>query len=206
MARTLHEKEPLPLRRPTPDRWATTVLRDPIALLVDHAHLERKAASNALELLGRWYGKAPSKRWTRVLSSVARDETSHLSTVVRLLQRRGGHLSRVHQNQYARELRALVRRGRAAQELVDRLLVSALIELRSCERFEILGRLCEDEELRKLYRSLWGSEHGHSRVFLELAAELLEPAELEERWSELLDAEAAIIRQQPPGPRMHSWV
>lgn len=194
----------LPVRYRTPDRWAELALADTLKLLDDHAHLERKAASNALELLNRWPDPEPPERWVQSLASVARDETDHLFSVARLLKQRGGRLSKMHRNPYAGDLRKLVRLGRGPEELVDRLLVSALIELRSCERFEILSRCCPDPGLSDFYRTLWGSEHGHYRLFLSLAQDLREPEVVEARWSQMLDCEADIIVRQSPGPRLHS--
>lgn len=195
----------LPLRCATPDAWAPSALRDPLALLNDHAHLERKAATNALELLHRWPDPCPPEHWVSMMTAVARDEVEHLATVTRLLARRGGRLTKHHRNQYAMELRAHVRLGEGARELADRLLVSALIEARSCERFEILSRFSPDDELTTLYRDLWTSEHGHYLVFLKLAREVDVGPEVDARWSELLDEESEIIRMQPAGPRMHGW-
>src|SRR5258708_3616944 len=83
-----------------------------------------------------------------------------LAVLSRLLYRRGGQLTKPARNPYATALRHLVRLGGPA-ELIDRLLVSALIEARSCERFEILSRVCTDPALAKLYKALWSSEHGH---------------------------------------------
>jgi tRNA-(ms[2]io[6]A)-hydroxylase len=140
------------------------------------------------------------------LASIARDETDHLYKVARILAERGRQLSRSHHCPYASALRNLVRLGQGSDELVDRLLVSALIELRSCERFEILGRLCPDEKLAKLYRALWGSEHNHFQVFLKLARSLdkKKKGAVEARWQEMLAAEATVIQAQPAGARLHS--
>jgi tRNA-(ms[2]io[6]A)-hydroxylase len=195
----------LPLRYQTPATWAREVLGRPLELLNDHAHLEKKAAANALELLNRWPEPRPPENWVAAMTAVARDEVEHLATVCRLLARRGGKLTRQHSNPYASALRALVRQGAGKDELVDRLMVSALIEARSCERFKLLGEACDDDaELRKLYRGLWASEHGHYRTFLQLAEEI-EPADrVAKRWEELLGAEAQIIEGQPSGSRMHS--
>jgi tRNA-(ms[2]io[6]A)-hydroxylase len=96
--------------------------------------------------------------------------------------------------------------GRAREELVDRLLTSALIELRSCERFEILGRKCPDPILKKLYRSLWASEHGHYSVFVELAAGVKAVKGVAGRWKELLREEAEIISSEPVHCGIHGWV
>lgn len=195
----------LPLRYHTPPVWAEQVLARPLELLNDHAHLEKKAAANALELLNRWPEPSPPENWVSAMTAVARDEVEHLATVCRLLARRGGRLTKQHSNAYASQLRALVRQGEGKSELVDRLMVSALIEARSCERFKLLGDACADDaELRKLYRGLWASEHGHYRTFIQLAEEIQEPGRVAKRWDEMLDAEARIIETQGVGPRMHS--
>ena len=194
----------LPLRYSTPDAWADGALSRPLELLNDHAHLEKKAASNALELLNRWPEPSPPENWVTAMTSVARDEAEHLGIVTRLLARRGGALTRHHRNPYAYELRQLVRRGEGVDELMDRLMVSALIEARSCERFEILARCCDDGELAKLYRGLFNSERGHYRVFIHLAEQIRPEPEVRQRWERLLDTEAEIIARQTPGPRMHS--
>ena len=195
----------LPLRYHTPPAWARQVLARPLEVLNDHAHLEKKAAANALELLNRWPEPSPPENWVSAMTAVARDEVEHLATVCRLLARRGGRLTKQHSNAYASQLRALVRQGEGKSELVDRLMVSALIEARSCERFKLLGDACADDvELRKLYRGLWASEHGHYRTFIQLAEEIQEPDRVAKRWDEMLDAEARIVTEQAPGPRMHS--
>lgn len=195
----------LPLHWHTPDSWAESALEDVCALLDDHAHLERKAATNAMYLLNRWPEPAPPLGWVTTLSSIARDETDHLFKVSKLLAQRGRQLSRIHKCGYASGLRQLIRLGQGLEELIDRVLVSALIELRSCERFEILGRLCPDPQLVRLYRALWGSEHNHYRVFLGLARKLEKRrTRVEERWQALLKEEAELIQAQPKGPRLHS--
>jgi tRNA-(ms[2]io[6]A)-hydroxylase len=208
----LNHDSPLPLRYNTPASWGAAVLSDARALLNDHAHLEKKAAANALELVNRWPEPNPPENWVAAMTAIARDEVEHLGLVTRLITRRGGRLSRQHGNPYASELRALVRKGEGPAELVDRLMVSALIEARSCERFKLLAdNLAADgepradhAELLKLYRSLWASEHGHYRTFIQLAEQLQPEETVAERWSQMLDAEATIIARQPAGPRMHS--
>ena len=196
----------LPLQGQTPERWAAQALSDPLALLGDHAYLERKAASNALELINRWPDPDCPADWVSILAAVARDETTHLHAVSRLLAARGGRLPRAHRSAYAGALHGLVRRGQGRLELLDRLLVSALIEARSCERFVVLARCCEEAELADFYRGLHTSELGHYKVFLHLAGALATPDDLAVRWREMLLAEAQIIATQAPGPRMHSGV
>ena len=197
----------LPLRYTTPDAWAAKVLTKPLELLNDHAHLEKKAATNALELLNRFPEPNPPENWVTAMTAVARDEVEHLAVVSRLLARRGGKLTKSHANPYASELHNLVRKGRGSEELVDRLMISSLIEARSCERFRLLGDAVEDDrELQKLYRGLWASEHGHYLSFIQLAEQILPSAAVEKRWNQMLDSEAKIIQSQEPGPRMHSGV
>src|SRR5690348_13127710 len=84
----------LPLRYHTPPQWARDVLARPLELLNDHAHLEKKAATNALELLNRWPEPSPPENWVAAMTAVARDEVEHLSVVSRMLARRGGRLTK----------------------------------------------------------------------------------------------------------------
>lgn len=199
--------EELPLRTFTPLEWADKALEEPLALLNDHAWLEKKAAANALELLNRWpAGRETPTLWVKVLTGIAKDEAVHLAQVTTIMARRGGRLSRTHSNPYANQLRTLVRLGKGDLEILDRLLVSALIELRSCERFRALGTAAQatDKELAGLYQTLWTSEMGHYHVFLKLAGSVATPETVDERWAMMLDAESEILASQPAGPRMHS--
>jgi tRNA-(ms[2]io[6]A)-hydroxylase len=197
----------LPLLCRTPPSWAADVLREPLGLLNDHAYLEKKAASNALELLNRWPGPDCPSDWVGTLAAIAHDEAAHLAMVARLLARRGGELERTHRNPYASALRGLVRKGSGNEELVDRLLVSALIEARSCERFDLLARASVDRELARFYHRLGSSEFGHYTVFLHLARYAVPEPEVHRRWARLLETESSLIAAQAPGPRMHSgWV
>ena len=101
----------LPLRYQTPSTWAEQALLRPLELLNDHAHLEKKAATNALELLNRWPEPNPPENWVAAMTAVARDEVEHLAVVSRLLARRGGKLTKSHANSYASDLHKLVRKG-----------------------------------------------------------------------------------------------
>jgi len=202
----INVKKMLPLRWWTPARWAMQVLSEPLVLLNDHAWLEKKAASNALDLLNRWPEPNPPENWVTAMTAVARDEVEHLAVVTRLLARRGGRLKKQHRCGYAADLRSLVRLGRGTDELMDRLMISALIEARSCERFAILAEVCEDRELAKLYRGLYASEAGHYKQFIELAHALPGATGVDERWAAMLEHEGTIIRRQPLGPLMHSGV
>jgi tRNA-(ms[2]io[6]A)-hydroxylase len=201
LARSL-EIQTLPLHSTTAIEWGRAVLKDTTGLLIDHAFLEKKAATNALELLTRWPNDWLDG-WVETMISVARDELGHLAQVTRILAGRGGRLDRFHKNPYANELRQLVRKGDPT-ELLDRLLVAAVIEARSCERFAVLATASADQDLAAFYRSLAVSELGHYRVFLKLAGEFTNQAELYARWQEILASEASILANQPPGPRIHS--
>jgi len=196
----------LPLRYRTPVQWAEAVLKEPLALLSDQAYLEKKAANNALEFLNLWPTPQAPTHWLSSVSTIARDETTHLALVLKLLEKRGGNLARTHKNQYAIDLRRLVRTGKGKQDLADRLLVSALIEARSCERFERLSEYGStgDAELVKFYSGLVSSENGHYRLFVDMAKKILPSKEVDVRWDKLLDEESEIIQAQAPGPRIHS--
>ena len=197
------ETDVLPLHSKTPVEWARAVLGEPIPLLIDHAFLEKKAATNALELLTRWPNDWLDG-WVEAMTAIARDESNHLAQVTRILLSRGGRLDRFHKNDYANCLRRhLVRKGEPS-EIVDRLLVSALIEVRSCERFSLLASASQDSELASFYRALHSSELGHYRVFLNLARKFTKPGTVEVRWEQMLSAEASILAAQTPGSRIHS--
>lgn len=204
---TVERLAALPLQSKTPLAWAQAVLAEPLALLNDHAFLEKKAANNAMELMTYW----PTEwqpGWVETMTGIARDEAAHLSQVARILIKRGGRLSRTHKNPYANELRLLVRKGQEGM-LIDRLFVSALIEARSCERFAVLAEgaaMAGDTELALFYKALFSSELGHYKVFLRLAQRVSGRKAAQERWQEMLTLEAGILAGQPVGPRIHSGI
>ncbi|MCB1139289.1 MAG: hypothetical protein KDK23_11060 [Leptospiraceae bacterium] len=183
-----------PLLQFTSSRWARAALESPYELLNDHAHLEKKAAANALELLCRWPDKEPPDHWVRAMSSMAAEEADHLKLVSGLLLEKGWKISRNHKNLYAGQLHRRVRRG-GRKELADRLYVAALIELRSCERFQTLAREAAESHpwISRLYASLMDSEVGHYHAFLRLAREV----DPEPVWSQWLQAEAEIMAGLP---------
>jgi tRNA-(ms[2]io[6]A)-hydroxylase len=194
----------LPLIRSTPPQWAKFVLQNTNALLSDQVYLEKKAANNALEFLNLWPGAEAPEHWLSSVASIARDETLHLQAVLKLLEKRGGVLEPVHKNPYANDLRNLIRKGRGNEDLVDRLIISALIEARSCERLIRLAEDNSDEELRQFYGGLVASENGHYRMFLDMAGKVAPTAEVDQRWKELLEKESDIIENQPVGFKIHS--
>lgn len=195
-------REVLPLQWWTPQGWAGAVLADEVALLADHAQLEREAARNALSLMRRAPLDVDAAVWTQRLNAVARDEVGHLGAVLSRLTDRGGDLPRRFSNPYAKQLHGLVRKGEGPDETADLLLVSALIECRSCERFAHLADT--DHDLAGFFGSLMASELGHHRLFVTLAEWVLGEEAATRRWEELLDLEAEIAAAQPPGPRIHA--
>lgn len=195
-------REVLPLQWWTPTGWADAVLADEIALLADHAQLEREAARNALSLMRRAPLDVDAAVWTQRLNAVARDEVGHLGAVLSRLTDRGGELPRRFSNPYASDLRGLVRKGEGPDETADLLLVSALIECRSCERFAHLATT--DHDLAGFFGSLMASELGHHRLFVTLAEWVVGDDVAAARWAELLGLEADIAAGQPPGPRIHA--
>lgn len=195
-------RQVLPLRWWTPVGWADAVLADELALLADHAQLEREAARNALRLMRRAPTDVDMLAWTARLNGVARDEVGHLGAVVARLADRGGQLPRSFSNPYARDLRDLVRRGQGRDEVADLLLVSALIECRSCERFAHLA--ATEHDLAGFFGSLMASELGHHRLFVTLAGWVVGEDAAHGRWQQLLAAEGEVAAAQPPGPRIHA--
>lgn len=184
----------------TPHGWAEAALADELALLADHAHLERAAATNAMSLVRRWPSGTDPHRWVSRLTGVARDEVDHLALVSRTLANRGGTLPREHANPYAAGLRAHVDAG-TPRELADRLYVAALIELRSCERFGLLA--ASGHELADLYAGLEASEAGHHRVFVHLATQA---GGTDQRWQWWCQREGEVAAAQAPGSRIHAGV
>ena len=201
----------LPLRSFTPPQWALQALNEPVSVLNDHAHLEKKAAANALELLFRWPHGEPPDFWVRAFPSIAADESEHLRLVSHFMLKRGFQVSRNHRNPYAGQLHARVRKGAGRAELTDRLYVAALIEARSCERFIQLVRGCEQKvsenkqseesrdsliaDMADMYSNLLESEVGHYRAFLRMAAEL-RPDHHDNDWQAWLGTESTILEQQ----------
>jgi tRNA-(ms[2]io[6]A)-hydroxylase len=156
--------------------WARAALRDPDEVLVDHAHCEMKAASNALSMAAR---HPHNLGFVRALTDLAREEIDHFQRVVGMLEARGIPLGPPPVDAYAAELRRAVNAVTSASDaspLVDRLLVGALIEARSCERFKLLAEACAGEErlaeLGALWSELLAAEARHYRTFVDLAVDV----------------------------------
>jgi tRNA-(ms[2]io[6]A)-hydroxylase len=190
----------LSLAAPTDPAWAESAVGALDEVIVDHAHCEKKAAGMAVQLLFRY----PEHRFLlEPLSRLAREELVHFEEVLRLMERRGVVFCRQKPSPYAGRLRAEIR-TREPGHLVDTLLCCALIEARSCERFQLLAEVVEDPELAGFYRGLLAAEARHHQVYVSLAEEL-EPREaVRERLAELAAREAAIVAEGSAPPRMHS--
>ncbi len=189
----------LVLKTATDAAWAPLALSRPERLLRDHAHCEKKAAATALSLLAAY----PERAALLVpLVRLAQEEMQHFFRVLAELSRRGLTLDRDGGDPYAAALLALARAPRE-ERLLDRLLISAIIEARSCERFRLLGDAAEDPGLARLYRGLFAAEARHQVLFTDLAGTLFGPAPAENRLATLLDAEAAVLDRLPLRAAIH---
>jgi tRNA-(ms[2]io[6]A)-hydroxylase len=180
----------------TAREWVELAVERFDEVLVDHAHCEKKAAAHALSLLAAFPG-VPGL--ARAMARLAREEAGHLSQVLSLMEKRGLVLGRDPGDPYAQGLQARVRQP-PRERLLDRLIVSALIESRSEERLRLLGEGLRDPELRQFYRRLAEAEMGHGELFLRLARRC---EGFEERLRELLRVEAGLVRELPLRPAIH---
>jgi len=190
----------LHLLQPTDPRWIEAARDDLPGLLADHAHCELKAAQSALSMIGRFGGEAPEL--VAPLSKLAREETAHFREVSEHMEDRGVSLNRPEKDDYVVALRKVARSDGQAPALLDRLLVSALIEARSCERFQVLAEGLEDETLATFYRGLMAAEARHFTLFRSLA-EARFGAEARRRLDRLAAREAEVAHALPLGPTVH---
>ena len=186
---------------PTPQAWVDWALANPDILLVDHANCEKKAASTALNLMYRYVGH---HRLLTRLSRLAREELRHFEQVIALMKARGVEYPQLSAARYAGQLRQGVR-GHEPARLIDTLLVGAIIEARSCERFAALVPVL-DEELAAFYASLLKSESRHFMDYLKLAEELGSREEVAQRLPLLLQAERELIESTDTEFRFHSGI
>jgi len=185
----------------TPDAWVSAALANPELLLIDHANCEKKAASTALNLMYRY---TEHSSLLHKMSRLAREELRHFEQVFAIMQRRGIAYSAVSASRYASALRAEVR-SNEPERLIDTLLVGALIEARSCERFAALIPHL-DEELAGFYTSLLKSEARHFQDYLAIAASLTDATSIEHRLMHLKQVEARLICEPDTEFRFHSGV
>jgi len=188
------------LQTPTNSGWLDVAANNIITVMKDHAHCEKKAALNALNLLSHY---SEHDSLVREMIIVLEEETAHFKLMVGELRQRGHSIGRDKGNPYAKQLAKLVRPHEPTR-LLDSLLTDALIEARSCERFTLLAT-CEaiPEDLRGIYQALMSSEEGHYLTFVELAKKYFPSSLVDTRFQELCAAEADIVRSLGNKPAMH---
>jgi tRNA-(ms[2]io[6]A)-hydroxylase len=181
------------LKSSTPAGWTAAVLGDFDAFLLDHAGCERKASAAALGLVAHY----PDRRMlVRECLALAREELAHFEAVWRLLDGRGLTLRSDTRSPYMDRLAKEFRQGSDAYFL-DRLLAAAIAEARGCERFGLVASALPEGRERDFYREIARAEVRHQELYLDLARTYFQVGEVEERLSELLDAEARIVGELP---------
>jgi tRNA-(ms[2]io[6]A)-hydroxylase len=192
----------LGLLAPTDPGWVQAVERDLDRLLSDHAHCELKAAQSALSLVGRYGGELPEM--VAPLVALAHEETEHFREVEARIRARGATMSTPASDGYVVALRKAARQDADEHPvLLDRLLISALIEARSCERFRLLAEQLDDAALRGFYRELMASEAAHHRLFARLAESRFGTDAARARLRTLAGREAELASSLPLGPTVH---
>lgn len=196
------DKFTLGLELPTDPRWADIATKNIGDILVDHAYCEQKAASSCISLIVQYPDKA---ELVEMLTPVVAEEWSHFERVLNELKKRNLPLGRQRKDEYVEQLNKVIRKGGSRDEqLVEKLLMNALIEARSCERFKMLWKNIPDKALSDFYYDLMVSEAGHYKNFLSLAKKYMPEEYVMKRWRELLEAEAGIMRNLEVRPdRMH---
>ena len=195
-------KNILGLQLPTDPRWvdlASISLED---ILTDHAYCEQKAATSCISLIQRYPEK---EKLVSELAPIVTEEWGHFRLVLAELNRRQLKLGRQRKDLYVNKLMDFQVKGGSPEEvLLDRLLIFALIEARSCERFKRLSEGLDDDYLRNFYRRFMESEAGHYHLFIDLAETYVAKDKVRKRWKEWLDYEAGIMNSlEIRGDRMH---
>lgn len=196
------EKHVLGLELPTDPRWVNIAEKNIADILIDHAYCEQKAASSCISLIVSYPEKT---ELVEMLTPVVAEEWAHFERVLDQLKKRGLALSHQRKDEYVEQLQKIVKKGGSReQQLVEKLLLNALIEARSCERFRLLWKEIGDVELSNFYYELMVSEAGHYKNFLKLAKSFMDAEVVETRWREILEQEAAILKNmEVRGDRMH---
>ena len=191
----------LGLKLPTDPRWVNIVESNIEEILTDHAWCEQKAATNALSLI------VNNPNYTDLVTALiqlAKEELEHFEMVHNLIKSRGLVLGLERKDSYVNELYKFMQKGGSRiSSLIDRLLFSAMIEARSCERFRVLSENIKDPELAKFYRDLMISEAGHYTMFIGFAREYGKNIDIDKRWKEWLDFEASIITSYGKSETIH---
>jgi len=187
------------LKAATSARWLPAALADFDAVLIDHAHCEKKAAANALSLL-QVYPDVPGL--PAQMARLAREESAHLAKVLSVMEERGLTLGRDGGDPYAKGLQEFMRHGSRERRL-DRLLIAGIIESRSHERLQLLADGLAEPKLKRLYAELARSEDGHQKLFVRLAKGVEAPDEVDARLDALLEQEAVLVAKLPLRAAIH---
>jgi len=182
----------LGLKLPTDPRWVNIVEKNIDDILTDHAFCEQKAASTAISLIVSF---PEYTDLVKEMTALVREEMSHFKMVHDIIISRGQVLGRDRKDDYVIALLGFFPKGGSrTTQLVHRLLLAALIEARSCERFRLLSEALEDPDLREFYRKLMISEAGHYAMFLGFARQYGERKEVDQKWDSLLEFEAQLMK------------
>lgn len=181
----------LGLKLPTDPRWVNLAEKTLEEILTDHAYCEQKAATSCITLIQSFPDK---EMLVSELAPIVTEEWGHFRLVLSELKKRGLQLGRQRKDEYVNALMTFERKGGSRDDrLLERLLVCALIEARSCERFRLLSLHISDDALKDFYHGFMVSEAGHYRLFIDLANTYASPPRVKTRWQEYLDYEAEIM-------------
>jgi tRNA-(ms[2]io[6]A)-hydroxylase len=196
------EKNILGLHLPTDPRWVDLAAISLEDILTDHAYCEQKAATSCISLIQRYPDKVDL---VNELAPIVTEEWGHFRLVLQELRKRNLQLGKQRKDEYVNKLLQFeIKGGKDEDRLLDKLLICALIEARSCERFKRLSEGLNDDYLRNFYRRFMESEAGHYVTFIELADTYIDNEKVRKRWNEWLNFEADVIKNlEPRGDRMH---
>ena len=191
----------LHLKLETDPRWAKIAEENIEEILTDHAWCEQKAATNAITIITQ---NSEYPDLVTDLLELAQEELEHFQMVHNIIKKRGYTLGRERKDNYVNELYKFMNKGGSRlQSMVDRLLFSAMIEARSCERFKMLYQNVEDPELSKFYYDLMVSEAGHYTLFITYARQYGKDIDVDKRWKELVDFEGELIKKYGKSESIH---
>ena len=192
----------LGLKLPTDPRWVNLAEKDLEEILTDHAYCEQKAATSCISLIQQYPEK---EEMVRELAPIVTEEWGHFRLVLGELEKRDLKLGRQRKDEYVNALLAFQKKGGSREDrLLEKLLVCALIEARSCERFRLLSLHINDDHLKDFYHKFMVSEAGHYRLFIDLAKMYAGEEKAKKRWQEYLEQEAKIMDELAlRGDRMH---
>jgi len=192
----------LGLKLPTDPRWVNLAEMDLAEILTDHAYCEQKAATSCISLIQQYPEKIDM---VREIAPIVTEEWGHFRQVLAEMDKRKLTLGKQRKDEYVNALRKFQKKdGSWEDRLVEKLLVFALIEARSCERFRLLSLHIADEELKMFYHKFMVSEAGHYRMFIDLAKRYGGEERVKKRWQEYLEKEAEILEGLTlRGDRMH---